>query len=224
MISLFILSFSSFANMDFYMSGHMSDEFTSHNKNLEMCDNQTNKAAIEKIIEKNIKNHFQDLLPALNEKRIKIREFESDDYYLKTFFKLGHILKDRRTYYIDLNTKIYSCAPSLKALEAIVAHEIQHIQDYRDMNPLQLIKLGIQMIRKKTRSSYERSTDFSVMKLGYSQGIKEYREWIYKRLNQKSLNKKKCFYYTPEEINRYMQGELDFSDYFNKYCKLKSRD
>jgi hypothetical protein len=223
-LPLLILSFSSYANMDFYMSGHISDEFSTEVDNLAECDNQTNKDSITKIIDINIRKHFKDLIPALEEKRIKIREFENDQYYLKTFFKLGHILKDKRTYYIDLNKKLYNCSPSAKALEAILAHEIQHILDYKDMNSLQLIKLGIKMVRKRTRSSYERSTDFSVMQMGYSQGIKEYRQWIYKKLDHKALNKKKCFYYTPEEINRFMQGELDFSDYFNKYCKSKSQD
>jgi hypothetical protein len=218
------MSFQSLANMDFYMSGHLTDSFNTFNKAIKNCEIKTSKNEIKSIIENNIKNYFEDLLPALNENRIEIREFKNDEYFLKTFFKLGHILKDKKTYYIDINTNIYHCAPSEKALEAILAHEIQHIQDYKDMNSLELIKLGIKMLKKKTRSEYERSTDFKIMHIGLSQGIKEYREWIYKKLNTKGLNKKRCYYYTPEEINRYMQGELDFTDYYNKYCKFKSQD
>lgn len=138
---------------------------------------------------------------------------------MKTFFKLGHILKEKRLYYLDINTKIYKCAPPENAIKAIWAHELQHISDYKDASSIELIKLGLKMIRKKTRSQYERATDFRTMERGHSEGLKEYRLWIYKRLTEKDLKIKKCYYYTPEEINRYLQGENDFSEYFNIYCK-----
>lgn len=214
-----ILSTNTYANMDFYMSGPIVDEFTQVTKSNDLCPNTTSKSEIENIINILIQDYFQPLLPALKSKRLKIREFENDEYFLKTFFKLGHILKEERTYYIDINKKLYQCAPSKLALRSILAHEIQHILDYKNSNSIELVKIGARMLRKKSRSYYERSTDYKIMEMGLSQGIKEYREWIYLRLSGKGLKTKQCFYYTPEEINRYNQGEDDFSDYYNKYCK-----
>lgn len=205
------------ANMDFYMSGFLTDETTKSG----LCPNTTNKKVLTTMIENNIKEHFVELLVALNENRIKIREFENDEYFLKTFFKLGHVLKDKRTYYIDINIKLYNCAPSNSALDAIINHELQHINDYREMNSVGLIKLGVKMLGKKSRSFYERATDFKSLQHGKSQGLLEYRNWIYARLNEKGLKKKKCYYFTPEEIRRFNQGEQDFNDYFNKYCRYK---
>ena len=42
--------------------------------------------------------------------------------------------------------------------------------------------------------------DLRVLKMGLSNGIREYREWIYQLLSPKELIKKKKRYYTPLEI------------------------
>lgn len=203
------------ANMDFYLSGPLKNKII---QSEEYCPGTTSKAEILVIVKEIIYKDFTDLIPAFMEERIQIREFESTDYFLKTMFKLGHIFNHKRVYYLDINKNLYHCSPTTNALKSILAHEIQHISDYKHANSPELIKLGIKMIGKKSRSAYERSTDFSVMKLGYAKGLIEYREWIYGRLDEKSLRTKKCYYYTPEELKRFLQGELNFSDYYNKYC------
>lgn len=219
LISFIFISNFSHANMDFYLAGATKLEFSSQENNNELCPNTTSKKQINLIVGHLIAEYFPTLIESFKDNRIQVREFENDSYFLKTFFKLGHILKEKRLYYLDINKKLYDCAPSKMALQAILAHELKHIADYKDSSSVQLIRLGLRMIGKKSRSKYERATDFYVMELGESEGIREYRQWIYKRLTKKALKKKKCFYYTPEEINRYLQGEVDFSEYFNVYCK-----
>ena len=218
-ITFLFFSTLAHANMDFYLAGPSKHEIIAQSSKQELCPNSTTKDEINLIVSNLISEHFPSLIESFKDNRIKIREFENDSYFLKTFFKLGHILKEKRLYYLDINTKLYDCAPPKLALKAILAHELRHIADYKDSSSIQLIRLGLRMIGKKSRSRYERETDYHVMELGLSEGIREYRLWIYKRLSEKSLKKKKCFYYTPEEINRFLQGEVDFSDYFNKYCK-----
>lgn len=224
MLALFILILSaklSWANMHFYLSGETSLEIL-ETTNTDLCPNKTNKEQILQIVEQLIPKHFPTLIDDYKGNRIKIREFDSDSYFLKTFFKLGHILKEKRIYFLDINTKLYNCAPAKIALDAILAHELKHIEDYKDSNSLQLIKLGLKMVRKKSRSKYERATDYHIMSQGMAEGIKEYRNWIYKRLSKKALKKKKCYYYTPGEINLFLQGQTDFSNYFKTYCKRKA--
>lgn len=211
-------SFSASANMHFYFSGPISLDKTQ--VKVDRCDSTTNLEEIKALMRDLISDYFPNLEHVHKENRLKIREFESEQYFFKTFFKLGHILKDKRVYFIDVNTKLYECAPSKQSLVAILAHELKHIDDYQNFKSYELFKLGLKMIQKKSRSEYERATDYHVMGLGLATGIKEYRNWIYNQLTQKALNKKKCYYYTPEEINRFLQGERDFSDYFNKYCKF----
>lgn len=209
--------FSAQANMEFFVSGAIpleKDNLASHN-----CPGKTNKEEINGIIRDLISDYFPSLNEDYKDNRIKMREFTNDQYFMKTFFKLGHVLKDKRIYFVDINTKLYSCSPTKEALVAILAHELKHIDDYKNLKSFGLIKLGLKMVRKKPRSKYERETDYFVMELGLANGIKEYRNWIYDQLTEKALKKKKCYYYTPEEINRFLQGERDFTDYFNKYCK-----
>lgn len=218
-ISFIIFSSLSHANMDFYLAGALKQELNDQERDENLCPYKTNNEEINLILGNLIADHFPSLLESFKDNRIKVREFQNDAYFLKTFFKLGHILKEKRLYYLDINTKLYECAPTKLALRAILAHELKHIADYKDSSSVELIRLGLRMIGKKSRSHYERATDYHVMELGLSEGIREYRLWIYKQLTDKALKKKKCFYYTPEEINRYLQGEIDFNEYFNVYCK-----
>lgn len=186
-----------------------------------LCEHKTNKEEILTIVNSILNKNFEVLLPAYKDGRLKIREFENDEYFLKTMFKLSHILKKTRVYYLDINKKLYNCAPNKEALTAILAHELQHIDDYQKSKTFGLIRLGIKMVGKKSRSKYERSTDFRVMEMGYSEGIKGYRNWIYKRLDEKGLKTKKCYYYTPHEIDLYQEGQRDFSNYYKEFCKKK---
>ena len=183
------------------------------------CENKTSLNEVNDLIAIIIGTQYKDLIKDYAQGRIQTRIFKNDDYFLKTSFKLSHILNNERTYFIDINEKLFECSPDYQSLKAILMHEIQHLSDYKNMNIAQLMKLGAKMISRKGRSSYERNTDFAVMEKGESIGIRGYRDWIYERLDKKALKFKRCYYYTPEEIERFILGQRDFSDYYEKYCK-----
>ncbi len=183
------------------------------------CEHKTNSKEINDLIAVIIGTEYKDLIEDYTQGRIQTRIFKSDNYYLKTSFKLSHILKNERTYFIDLNENLFDCSPDYQSLKAILTHEIQHLSDYKKMNVAKLIQLGAKMLSRKGRSKYERETDFKVLEKKQAVGIRGYRKWIYERLDDKGLKFKRCFYYTPEEIDRYISGERDFNDYYEKYCK-----
>lgn len=163
---------------------------------------------------------FPELVQSYEDGKIKIREFTNDEYFLKTMFKLGHIFKKDRKMFLDINTKLYDCAPPKSALIGILAHELSHLQDYRKRGFIGAAGIGLRMITKKGRSRYERLTDLYIIKNNLSQGIKDYRNWIYKRLDKNQLKKKECFYYTPAEIDLYnLTGQDSMLTYFNNYCR-----
>ena len=83
--------------------------------------------------------------------------------------------------YLDLNIKLYECSPSKSALISIMAHELKHLLDYKKSGFFKVSKLGLRMLFKKSRSKYERETDLYVIKNGFSNGLIQYREWIYKQ-------------------------------------------
>jgi hypothetical protein len=190
----------------------------------ETCENKTSLKEVNDLIAIIIGTQYKDLIKDYANGRIQTRLFKNDNYFLKTSFKLSHILKNQRTYFIDINEKLFECAPDYQSLKAILMHEVQHLSDYKKMNLPQLVKLGVKMITRKGRSFYERQTDLAVMEKGQSIGIRGYRNWIYEKLDSKGLKFKRCYYYTPEEIDRFISGERDFSDYFEKYCKNIRKD
>lgn len=167
-----------------------------------------------------LEDQFSELIQSYEENKILFREFENNEYYLKTMFKLTHILKKDRKMYLDLNIKLYECSPSKSALISIMAHELKHLLDYKKSVFFKVSKLGLRMLFKKSRSKYERETDLFVMKNGLSSGLIQYREWIYNQLDEKSLKTKECFYYTPKEIELYLNQDIDSMDtYFSNYCR-----
>lgn len=182
------------------------------------CPSKTNKKEIKSLIHNILvaENIFPKLRPLWDQKRLKLVEFQSNAYYLKT--GPGPILKNKnkRLLKIFINTKLYQCAPTKKALKAILIHELAHLDDYLQKS---VFKIGLKMLRRKSRARYERATDLRVLELGHHQGLKEYRKWIYSKLTKKELKKKKCFYYTPQEIDDHDHLGTEAKSYFKKYCQ-----
>jgi hypothetical protein len=162
------------------------------------CENQTSKQEIKDIVENIRLTYFPDL----KQVDIGIREFKSDAYFLQAKPKITSLLKNKkkRQYFVEVNTGLYECSPSRIALEAIIAHELEHIVDYEKKNSIQIVALGASYASSKTRAAYERQTDVKVLYKGLAEGLIEYRKWIYQRLTPKQLVQKRKFYLTPEEI------------------------
>ncbi|MBT3583346.1 MAG: hypothetical protein HN509_00450 [Halobacteriovoraceae bacterium] len=171
------------------------------------CAEKTNLVKIKKIIDDLIKGYF----PRLKDAKITVSEFKSEAYYLQTGF--GNIFAHawNRNFTIEINPKLYKCPPPPDALRAILAHELFHIQDYRNRSTFGMIGLGLKYTRNSATNSYERSADERVLQLGkdfkdpsFFKGIKEYRQWIYPKLNEKELKTKKERYFTPEEVDKWV--------------------
>ena len=164
------------------------------------CDYQSSSPEVRQIIQRVKEIHF----PELNEVIINIREFKSDAYFLQAKPNIKSLFGKRsdRRYFVEINTNLYKCSPSNLALEAIIAHELQHIADYEKMTSAQIINLAASYASNKLRAKYERSTDLKVIKKGLTEGLIQYREWVYQKLNAKQLKTKRKLYYTPEEMQK----------------------
>lgn len=140
---------------------------------------------------------------ALIDKNINIIEFTAKDYFLKAYPK-KILNKNKRTYNIGINPALFKCPPSDRAMKAILAHELMHLKDYAE---IPLAKFGWRYLFYT--SQVERETDYRVLKMGYVNGLKEYREWIYPKLDGKKLKKKLKMYYRPDEIElMVLEGEI----------------
>merc|ERR1711862_247320 len=110
--------------------------------------------------------------------------------------------------------------PSMNAMHSIIAHELNHILDYTHMNITQLADFGIHYaLNYDFHIWYEHETDHRVLELQLGQGLKEYREWIYTVLNSTERQTKRTEYYTPLEIqgwmNRYPSVYVNPCDYYS---------
>jgi hypothetical protein len=149
-------------------------------------------------------DQYQDLLDeeffsSLRGTNISIVSFKSDAYYLATGIKKIFKNKRNREYTIRINEALFDCAPTDRAMKAILAHELVHIKDYVRKGTLGMLGFGVGYLIAPAKK--ERSTDYRVLKEGYVNGISEYREWIYPKLSVRDLKRKKKRYYTPEEID-----------------------
>ncbi len=166
------------------------------------CPQKMTKEKIYKLAQ-SVKSEF---FPSLSENTFKIKEFKSSDYYLQlqSVFKNILVKENKRQFTLNINTQLYECAPSDKALIAILVHEFQHMEDFKLMSNEAFLNFGIRYLsNKKYHIEYERFTDLRALNKGQSFGLIEYRNWIYLRLNKKDLKTKKKNYMTPEEIQKY---------------------
>lgn len=151
-----------------------------------------------------VENLLETKFTELKNKKIEIRKFKNQDrYFFYTFAEdVLHPFK-RRTYIVRVNEKIMNNPPDRDALEAILAHELQHLTDYSKMNIFQLGYLVFQyefLKNPKYIQKYERQTDRNVIAKGFEKGLMKYRIWLYKHIPADEIPKKKKNYYTPEEI------------------------
>lgn len=163
------------------------------------------KSQMSCLVHELITTKFPELNQILREKRIALREFDSDEFFLKTSIQRSN---KQWNYLIDVNPVIFkpqqkpSGPPSLLAVQGILAHELFHLVDYHQVLKQKSIKPAIDWLFSE--SQYERSTDEKAFLRGFALGIKRYRIWIYGKLDPVQLARKRKTYYTPEEIDRWL--------------------
>jgi hypothetical protein len=141
----------------------------------------------------------EEMFDSLRGINISLVSFKSDAYYLATGIKKILRKKRKRLYTIRINENLFECAPSDRAMKAILAHELVHIKDYVSRGVLGMLSFGLGYVVNPAR--IERKTDYETLEEGYVNGISEYREWIYPKLSSRDLKKKQKRYYTPSEID-----------------------
>jgi hypothetical protein len=104
------------------------------------------------------------------------------------------------SYVIRVNSGATLLTASEDARRAIVAHELAHLAYYAKGNRLHLLGL-LRFPGKGFRERFEKRADAEALMRGYSQGLKQYRIWLYEHVPQSSLREKKRDYLSPDEID-----------------------
>lgn len=157
------------------------------------------KSKIENIYKELVKTHY----PELKVIQPEIYQLNSEFSFMETDMLDFYKSATNRRYVLRVSPKVVDGTLSDKALKAIMAHELQHFSDYLKMNLIQVVHLGIRYNYLKDTdwiARFERSTDHAVVNKGFAEGLIEFRQWLYKRLDAKDIAKKKQIYLSPAEI------------------------
>lgn len=111
---------------------------------------------------------------------------------------------DKRTYVLKINKKLYADSPGDLALRGILAHELTHLNEFAHSSSFDLAGIGWDYLFSDDNPDvvrWERATDENALRLGFAEGLKAYRRWLYSQLTPERAEKKRRIYYTPEQID-----------------------
>jgi integrase len=138
--------------------------------------------------------------PQLQDAEITLRAIRSDYIFLEGRFSFtSYFLAPKLHYIILFNPDALARHVPPDALQAIVAHELSHIDYLHRHRRLGLLRL-IRLLSAAYTARFERGADLQAIALGYGPGLESYRTWLYRNIPPKHLPEKMRDYFSPEEI------------------------
>lgn len=146
----------------------------------------------------------KQFFPQLSEYNVQLLSFRGKrDTYFYTDVDRVFRSRKNRIYKVYYDLRILESPPSREALQAILAHELQHISDYTKFSfwNLAMLLMRYEVLGdEKFICRFERNTDRLVISLGLGEALADYRQWLYARLDKKYLKRKRQRYLQPHEI------------------------
>jgi hypothetical protein len=161
-------------------------------------------------VERDVEAVRAELFPELAEVSIEVGEMTSEtDFFVANLelssFDNPPLLRD---YLVLHNPEVFDDPPPRSGVIAILAHELKHVVDYTGMDSEALAEFALWYASEDT-AAYERETDEHSLALGCGEGLIEYRLWLYDRLEPGAVEEKRRVYYTPEEIEAWMDANAE---------------
>lgn len=162
--------------------------------------------------------------PELANAKIKVETFESRSDFFRSQFSVARFLTFRRPHFvIFVNPQIFSKGAPPDGVRAIIAHELAHTDYYRRHNRFELLGL-IALKSQSFTVRFERGADLQAIKRGYGEGLKSYREWLYRNIPAKKTPAKKRDYFSPEEIDLILAAMKENPSAVDDFIKKVPRD
>ncbi|MEW6129485.1 MAG: hypothetical protein AB1757_20760 [Acidobacteriota bacterium] len=138
--------------------------------------------------------------PELAKTDIQIQSFTDNADYFRTLFNFKRWLFGlKMRYYIKVNPQVFERGAPAAGIRAILSHELGHVYDFQTKNRLRLFGL-MRLAGKNYTARFERRTDLQAISRGCGEGLKLYREWLYRNVPAKKLAEKQRNYFSPAEI------------------------
>ena len=143
--------------------------------------------------------------PELTGSEITIQWFDAEaDFFQTRFTFTGFLGRKKLRYLLRVNRRLLSQPPPEIALRAVIAHELGHILYFQARRRLQLLGL-VRLLAPAFTARFERRTDLQAIARHYGEGLKVYREWLYRRIPPGKLAEKQRNYFSPAEIDALLQ-------------------
>jgi hypothetical protein len=123
---------------------------------------------------------------------------------------------------VYVNPRLFELQAPEAGVRAIIAHELAHVLYFKNRNRVQLLGL-VRLISKRYTAKFERRSDLKAISLGYGEGLKAYRRWLYGNVPASKLGEKRRNYFSPEEIDAILSASRtrpELLDYWVKQVPL----
>ncbi|GAB4418485.1 MAG: hypothetical protein OHK0056_28040 [Bacteriovoracaceae bacterium] len=180
-------------------------------------------AKIHDVIDELLHSTHQGILEKTDDKfSYSLYEIDSDQYFFVSNLTWKRFVLGKSEYRIGHNPKIFNLGIPDDALKGVLAHELNHTEDYVFGSSLgTILPIGVKVSFKKSRAQYERKTDLKVVLKGLGKELLAYKEWQYQQLTHEMLERKKREYLTPEEIRLIMKIKDQRPELMKKWLRGK---
>jgi hypothetical protein len=142
--------------------------------------------------------------PNIKGHKLHVKTLDSKDSFFQARYSIWRYTTFQpMRHLVYVNPKAFELDLSENAFEAVLAHELAHVDYYTRKNRAQLLGL-IRLANPSARIGFERKADLLAISKGYGEGLVEYRTWLYKNTAQKNVSAKKRVYFSPDEIRLIM--------------------
>ncbi|MDX6769293.1 MAG: hypothetical protein SF051_07160 [Elusimicrobiota bacterium] len=140
--------------------------------------------------------------PALAGLSIETRLFRHDSDFGQAWPGSAWRAPASRRYLVRLNERLCGDPPPAAALDALILHELAHVEDYSRRSAFSLLRLGWSYLRddESAVAAHERAMDDAVVEAGGAGGLLMYRRWMLERVTPEAAARKRRVYRMPEEL------------------------
>jgi len=157
-------------------------------------------------------------LPELEGSDIRVKMFRSRSDYFKARFGYPQYFFTRMRYLVFVNPRVFEMQAPEEGVRAITAHELAHLVYFKRRNRARLAGL-VRLASKRFTARFERWADLKAISLGYGEGLKEYRQWLYRNVPASKLAEKQRNYFSPDEIDALLSKARARPELFEYWLK-----
>jgi hypothetical protein len=183
----------------------------------EQSTRQTTDAGLseEQLVSDIIARSFPNLIGI----EIRVKRFQSNTDYFRTSFSATRFVTGvKMRYFVLVNPEWRTRGAPIEGVEAILAHELAHVEDLAGGKRIRLF--GLAGLLSETRTArFERRADLKALARDYGSGLKAYRAWLYKNVPAKKITEKRRDYFSPEEIDAILAATAQHPDLFDYWLR-----